>query len=62
MFVYKSTEKQYRKHINSKIFVSMQPKMVVTPASALHHDSTVSEGSDKEEVGSALNDRRGELV
>ena len=43
-------------------FVSLQPKMVVTPASALHHDSTVSEGSDKEEVGSALNDRRGELV
>ena len=40
----------------------MQPKMVVTPASALHYDSTVSEGSDKEEVGSALNDRRGELV
>ena len=42
----------------------MQPKMVITPApsSSLHHDSTVSEGSDKEEVGSALNDRRGELV
>jgi len=38
--------------------------MVVTPAasSLLHVDSTLSEGSDKEEVGSALHDRRPELV
>ena len=43
--------------INISMIIS-QPKMVVTQ----HHDSTVSEGSDKEEVGSALNDRRGELV
>ena len=37
--------------------------MVITPAptSSVQHDSTVSEGSDKEEVGT-LNDRRGELV